>query len=472
MNFHRIFDNTCFRRCLYQKMKNLVEQYQTPYARKQYIIDTLLFVYGGSRVLYVSYMMKTNYETNPSIPYKIERDDAFLSYMKQNSDIYNEVAPLIMVGLGIFNFLCQSGLYRLDINKKVWKFWYQMLVTNEDDYNRLKIHNYQLIKTARANEIGNRFRRYRIASMVPDFIINSVALILSWYSIHTNLECIDREKFLALKITDPPNMPIKYRVKLMNILIIGDNFWFGFQIFVLCFVLTFYIFSGLRMDTSEQAWYAYIIVNLEVVLCMYLVSKLIQNGIFFTTVSYMATTIFTGHVQVSNKSIWNLIYESRYNRPVSKANIPYRKHRIVYNQLQEYNRITSLVLDGSNQVFGAVLYYFLLTNIPINIFLLSRGVFEDQSTIEEALSWTIVYGQLIAMVIVFSLLSWSTAVYHKPSKFIPVLQPMLKGNSKWLWYKIKYNDLYHRLVDDGPKIGVAFGDMHTVTYVTSFEVII
>ena len=237
MNFHRIFDNTCFRRCLYQKMKNLVEQYQTPYARKQYIIDTLLFVYGGSRVLYVSYMMKTNYETNPSIPYKIERDDAFLSYMKQNSDIYNEVAPLIMVGLGIFNFLCQSGLYRLDINKKVWKFWYQMLVTNEDDYNRLKIHNYQLIKTARANEIGNRFRRYRIASMVPDFIINSVALILSWYSIHTNLECIDREKFLALKITDPPNMPIKYRVKLMNILIIGDNFWFGFQIFVCKFLI-------------------------------------------------------------------------------------------------------------------------------------------------------------------------------------------------------------------------------------------
>ena len=49
---------------------------------------------------------------------------------------------------------------------------------------------------------------------------------------------------------------------------------------------------------------------------------------------------------------------------------------------------------------------------------------------------------------------------------------MLKGNTKWLCYKIKYTDLYHRLVDDGPKIGVAFGDMHTVTYVTSFEVII
>ena len=102
---------------------------------------------------------------------------------------------------------------------------------------------------------------------------------------------------------------------------------------------------------------------------MYAITELLQNGIFFTTVSYMATTIFTGHVLLSNKSIWNLIYESRYNRPVSKAFIPYRKHRIVYNQLQEYNRITSLVLDGSNQIFGAVLYYFLLTNVPINIFL-------------------------------------------------------------------------------------------------------
>ena len=230
MNLFRIFDNTCIRRCLYQKMKNLVEQHQTPSARMFYIIDCLMISYGIVRLVYVSYMMKTNYEITSIIPYKIERDDAVLNYMKQNSDIYNEVAPLIIPGLGIFNILCQSGLYHLDIKKKVWKFWHQMLVINADDYNQLKIKNYQLILTAKANVIENRFRQYRITSMIPDFIVNYFALIHAKWSLQSNVENIDRDKFLAIKISDPPNLPIKYRLKLINILIIGDNIWFGFQV--------------------------------------------------------------------------------------------------------------------------------------------------------------------------------------------------------------------------------------------------
>ncbi|KAI2796288.1 hypothetical protein BLOT_015842 [Blomia tropicalis] len=171
-------------------------------------------------------------------------------------------------------------------------------------------------------------------------------------------------------------------------------------------------------------------------------------------------------------SIWNLVYKSRYKRSTLKTYIPYRHHRIVHNQLHEYNRVTSLLLDGNRQIFGTILYYFLLSNIPVNIFLLARGVFEDHRTIEEIISWVFMFSQLTIMFIVFSLLSWLTAVCHKPSTFIPVLQPMLKSNSNWLWYKIKYTDLYYRLVDNGPKIGVAFGDMHTVTYVSSFEILL
>ena len=48
---------------------------------------------------------------------------------------------------------------------------------------------------------------------------------------------------------------------------------------------------------------------------------------------------------------------------------------------------------------------------------------------------------------------------------------MLKGSRNWLWYKIKYEDLYLRLVDDGPKIGVAIGPVQTVTYKSSLEVL-
>ncbi|KAI2800524.1 hypothetical protein BLOT_011911 [Blomia tropicalis] len=92
-----------------------------------------------------------------------------------------------------------------------------------------------------------------------------------------------------------------------------------------------------------------------------------------------------------------------------------------------------------------------MTNIPINILLLRRNVFENQTMFEKSLAWM------------------SCAVCHKPSKFIPILQPMLKDPRKWLWYKIKYEDLYMRLVDDGPKIGIAIGPVQTVTYRSSLE---
>ena len=236
MFWSKIFDNTCIRRCLYQKMKNLVE-YDSSRARNYFIFDCFIFVYASIRLLIGCYTMKINYQIPSNNWYKIERDDPYLNYMKQNSDKYNEVVPLIILGIELFSFLCQVRLYQLNIQKKVWKFWYQILVINQNAYNQFKFYENQLVTTAKANEIANRFRQYKFASMVPDYVINNFAFIYSKYLIQSNLENVNRDKYLDIKILDPPNLPIKYRLKLLNILIIGDNIWFAFQIFAckLCF---------------------------------------------------------------------------------------------------------------------------------------------------------------------------------------------------------------------------------------------
>ena len=231
MSLFKLFENTCIRRCVYQKMKNLVEHYGSSRTKNYYIFDCTIFAYATLRTWFGSYMMKINFQIPSDIPYKVERDDPFMNFLKQNSDIYNEIVPLIILGLGLFNFLCQIGLYRLDIRKNVWKFWYQMLVINQNDYNRLKMNDYNLIKAAKTNKVMNRFRQYKIALMIPDFLIKYFAQFYAKYLIQSNLENIDRDKFLNIKIQDPPNLPIKYRIKLLNILVVGDNIWFGFQIF-------------------------------------------------------------------------------------------------------------------------------------------------------------------------------------------------------------------------------------------------
>ena len=84
---------------------------------------------------------------------------------------------------------------------------------------------------AKVKKVKNRFRQYRFTSIIPDFLIDYFALFYAKYLIQSNLENIDRDKFLDIKIQDPPNLPIKYRMKLLNILVVGDNIWFGFQIF-------------------------------------------------------------------------------------------------------------------------------------------------------------------------------------------------------------------------------------------------
>ena len=152
------------------------------------------------------------------------------------------------------------------------------------------------------------------------------------------------------------------------------------------------------------------------------------------------------------------------------CSISNRSHMIVSNQLSVHNRVTYLVISGSHELFAFVLYAFLLTNIPVNVYLIQRNIFEQQKLMDQMVLWTVVFIQLIVFIIVFGPLAWCAEVYHSPAKFIPILQPMLRGSSGWLWHKMKYEDLYHRLIDDGPKLAVCVGSVREITYMASIEV--
>ena len=231
MSLFRIFDNTRIRQCVYQTMKQSVELHGTPLGRKYHLMDWFVFTYAILRLLQVAYVIGNKFEISPEIPYKIERDDPFMHYLKQNSEMHNVSVPITFLFMTYFNFLCQFHFYKLDVSKNVWQWWYQLLVTNQDDYYRFKLNNYQLIKMAKTNRIGNRFRRYRISMFVPDFIINICAFIYSGWLIKTNLEDIDREKFLSKKLSLHPNLSDRLKIRMARILIVSDQIWFGFQLF-------------------------------------------------------------------------------------------------------------------------------------------------------------------------------------------------------------------------------------------------
>ncbi|KAJ6224148.1 hypothetical protein RDWZM_002693, partial [Blomia tropicalis] len=225
---------------------------------------------------------------------------------------------------------------------------------------------------------------------------------------------------------------------------------------------------GNQTNTDTIRWYGYVWLNLEFLVYIYAGLECIQNGSFFSLCTITGTIVFAGHVIEMDRKMWKMIDQCRRKCPMLRS-ISCRSHKIIDNQLCEHNRVTYLVISGSRELFSYILYAFLLTNIPVNVYLISRSAIEQQKLIDQFILWGIVFVQLVVLIIVFGPLAWCAKVYHAPAKFIPILQPMLRSSSGWLWYKIKYEDLYHRLIDNGPKLAVSIGTVRAITYMASIE---
>ena len=187
----------------------------------------------------------------------------------------------------------------------------------------------------------------------------------------------------------------------------------------------------------------------------------------------------------------------QYNQPIQPImmrikkhkeyyyDLPLHHHRTFHFQLHEHNRVIYLMICGSRELFGWVLFAFLFINLPININLIRRNIFTKRlKPIESLILWFICFIQIFISFIVLCPLAWCCKVYHTPKKFIPSFQLMtiISSNQQqsiecnitnqkngWLWYKLKYDDLYQRLLY-GPKFAISIGPVKEITYFNSLEV--
>ena len=234
-------------------------------------------------------------------------------------------------------------------------------------------------------------------------------------------------------------------------------------------ILSVYIYAITIIDTGGFAWYAYIWINLELILCLNVALGIYQSGLFFTMFTIVGSFAYCGHLIQTNQKTLKLMKECRLKSPKCPI-VPWKNRSIIADQLYEHNQVTYLVISGGRQMFGYILYSFILTNIQINVYMISRIIFEEHEIIDKIMSWIMVFFQLLICIIAFGPLAYGAKVGHSPAKFIPTLQPMFHGRPSWLWFKMKYEDLYHRLVDDGPKIAISIGPLSPITYRNSFEV--
>ena len=234
MKFLSIFDNTRFQKCSYQTLKQVCDRNGTQLAKTYYIIDWFAIIYATIRLLLVAFMVNNKFKVNPNIPYIIERDDPFMTFMKTHSEMYDEAFILIFLLMGIFNFVCQTRLYKLNTCRRVWQLWYQVLITNHDNYYRfMKPDYHRTIINRKTNEIVKNFHQNNfINRIVPEFIIHLYAMFHSRLLSQFNFEHIDEKKFFAKNLIHLPNLSKKLKIHLMNLMILGDYMWFGLQLLV------------------------------------------------------------------------------------------------------------------------------------------------------------------------------------------------------------------------------------------------
>ena len=205
---------------------------------------------------------------------------------------------------------------------------------------------------------------------------------------------------------------------------------------IVSIILAIFFVETTYLDTTQHAWNGYLLVNCEFLVFLYIAIELMQNGIFFVMLTTIATMLHTSLVIDGIKSIWELIDECRFQIGSKVPTVPFRCRSIVSDQFNGYIQVTSHLLYGNREIFSTIMYAFLMINIPVNISVLQRNVFMKQRQLDLILAWGFIIIQLFAAFIVMTLLSWSATVYRRPSKFIPILQPMLHGSRNWIALKI------------------------------------
>ena len=190
---------------------------------------------------------------------------------------------------------------------------------------------------------------------------------------------------------------------------------------------------------------------------------MLRCAMFYSIIALAAMIIFPGHLRESYRSVARMACRCGAMNHLQQV-----KLLKIWHFLQEYHRVSGIVLVGSRKLFGSVLFVFLLIHTPINIYPLTLLVFTKVSTATVAAIWAVLLTQSLALAVVLGPLAYNCAVYHRPTKWLPSLQGAMKGRRS-LMLKFKCDHLYSRL-SYGPKISVSIGPFGGVTYWSIFEV--
>lgn len=137
--------------------------------------------------------------------------------------------------------------------------------------------------------------------------------------------------------------------------------------------------------------------------------------------------------------------------------------------LTEHTQICAHVLYGNSKIWSTIMFYFIATNVPSNVYFIIHLHFDKMPFLESLIYIVLLCTQLIAAVFVLLRLAKNSKLIHGFGKYVPAVQQVLQGRM-CIHLKFKYDHLLHRLTST--KYGMTVGPIFLVTYESVFKILL
>lgn len=370
-----------FSRCCYYFMKELVEFHGSTEVLHIFYLDIVFLVYAIFYYLNMSILGFAEYRLE--FLFSICTKDPVCLYIYHHQEQYEPFFPLMIFLMELFNFYCQTKLVFLNTDTPTWRWWDQLIVQHQDFYSLAKLSNGskldKAIAEAKREALSSSSVLFQLLKIItPQIIFEKCILpVFIKADLFRSLKTINRPLFYRQQLSTLPHISSGLRRRLLLFKLSADKLFFVFQAFIIFIVLAVYFvyFYSIISQFSKPPILSYYIIvasvlyTFTVAVIYYCLMRMLRCALFFIYCSLLGTLVYTGHLTEIGDRVNRLLQAYSFQTgsfsgygSLMVFPVTYRPLFTLYF-LHDHNLICSLVLTGSRDLFGDILFVFLLTNM-------------------------------------------------------------------------------------------------------------
>ena len=233
-----------YTRCCYTTMRQMVERPKSRQTVLTYYIDWAVFIYAF-RYYYIAPLIYSGFPTLPFFDWTL---DPMCYFFYRFRNTFDSFVPMIFLLLSVFNILMRYLIYNLNVNTLTWRWWYQLVVENQDLYYENFISQLELaaIRRHREAETLAMLKRNNYAQLLPGIVLVLLSKVYARFLVFKHLDHVNKEQLFRSKLSVMPGLSNRMRVIMLFTTIMADKLITVVQILASMFAyintLLFYCF--------------------------------------------------------------------------------------------------------------------------------------------------------------------------------------------------------------------------------------